>query len=406
MGLDVSRPHIVFNEQGEVVEYGLTPIEAAREEGARARSEGWEPSLYHGLSRFLDRADAERNLFRHVENDRDETNSIRREGLQGLPFLPLGSLLEGAPDEPDWLWSGYLSPGACTLLAGRPKVGKSTLVFGLLRSLESGQPFLDRAVCQTRALILSEERRYSLAEKARRFGITNGAVDVLLRHEAHGASWPEVVEQALAHCLAREAKFLVVDTWDKWAQFRGDEENSTGAVLAKFEPLQQVLAAGIAVLLVAHQRKSGGEYGAAVKGSNAITGAVDVVVEVERVRGFAADNRVLRAVSRFESTPEEIAISLAGDHYTVSDAQAVRRDDELERLLEAGKELGEATAEQLTEETGISRATIRKRLEKAGIEHVGTGKRGDPWRFSFDSSRSIPRDETNSNRLFDDGETL
>src|SRR5207244_208719 len=48
-----------------------------------------------------------------------ETNEL-------LPFAPLSNALASAPTEPEWLWDGYLSPESLVLLAGKPKVGKST----------------------------------------------------------------------------------------------------------------------------------------------------------------------------------------------------------------------------------------------------------------------------------------
>jgi AAA domain len=66
------------------------------------------------------------------------------ERKSGLPFRTLGQVLENVPPEPDWNWQGYLAPSAVTLLAGRAKVGKSTLIFGLVAAIQDGDPFLDR----------------------------------------------------------------------------------------------------------------------------------------------------------------------------------------------------------------------------------------------------------------------
>jgi hypothetical protein len=56
-----------------------------------------------------------------------------------------------------------------------------------------------------------------------------------------------------------------------------------------------------------------GEFGDAVRGSNALTAGVDVVLELERPsRGLQLSShaRVLRAVSRFSTTPEELFLEL------------------------------------------------------------------------------------------------
>jgi hypothetical protein len=240
---------------------------------------------------------------------------------------PIESLLENVPPEPEWKFRGYVATYALTLLAGRPKVGKSTLVFALLAQLVAGEPFGGLETEAAGVLLLSEERRDTLAEKARILGIVSfppptspsggnqrkRPLHVLMRHDAGAVAWPELVRQAMTYCHQHKLGVLVVDTWDRWTSLRGDSENAAGAVNEALEPLQYAAASGLAVLIVTHQRKSAGEFGDAVRGSNALTGGVDVVVELERpLASFALGShaRVLRAVSRFSSTPEELFLEL------------------------------------------------------------------------------------------------
>src|SRR5262249_51904522 len=155
-------------------------------------------------------------------------------------------------------------------------------------------------------LLLTEERRDTLAEKARILGLMDEAlpVYVLTRADVRDMPWAEVVRQAMTFCRANGLDVLIVDTLDRWTGLRGDAENAAGAVNEAMEPLQFAAAAGLAVLAVSHQRKSGGEYGEAVRGSNAFTGSVDVVIELERpsrTLQLGGHARVLRAVSRFTS---------------------------------------------------------------------------------------------------------
>jgi AAA domain len=60
-----------------------------------------------------------------------------------------------------------------SLIAGRPKVGKSTLLFGLIAAILHGQPFVGRGTCDRGVLLLTEEGATTFAEKARSFGIEN-----------------------------------------------------------------------------------------------------------------------------------------------------------------------------------------------------------------------------------------
>jgi hypothetical protein len=61
-------------------------------------------------------------------------------------------------------------------------------------ALSRGERFAGRETRQTGILLLSEERQQTLAEEMDRFGL-DGSVDLLMRHEAAGISWPEITER-------------------------------------------------------------------------------------------------------------------------------------------------------------------------------------------------------------------
>jgi AAA domain/Helix-turn-helix domain len=289
------------------------------------------------------------------------------------------------------------------LLARQPKVGKSTVVYALLARLVAGVPFVGLDTFTAGVLVLTEERRDALAEKARilesRFysprsspiGGNKKPAHVLLRHEAGSTPWPQLVRQAMAYCHQHELRCLVVDTWDRWTSLRGDAENAAGAVNEALEPLQYAAASALAVLIVSHQRKSLGEFGEAVRGSNALTGGVDVVLELERPKPSPALGKhaqALRAVSRFSSTPDELYVELdedAAEFVVLESPEEVKAAVEQTRIVEVLAGLDGATSATVAETIELPDSTVRRHLnvllERGHVVREGLGKRGDPFRW-------------------------
>jgi predicted ATP-dependent serine protease len=319
-------------------------------------------------------------------------------------------LLENVPPDPPWVVGGYLAPGAITLLAGRPKAGKSTFAFALLADVTRGDPFVGLTTTAGGVLLLTEERHDTIAEKARALGLLrnsfpaagnpiagNELIHVLMRHEAGSTDWPEIVRQAMSHCAQHKLFVLVVDTFDRWAGLRGDAENAAGAVNEALEPLQYAAAAGLAVLLISHQRKSSGEYGEAVRGSSALTGGVDVVAELERpsrTLQLSGQARVLKAVSRFSSTPEELYLELEEHGFVLIESpEQVKTDAERARVLCALEERGEpVTSDQVGDDLEIPKRTVRRYLsellEKGLVIRHGAGKKNDPYLWDVASDEA------------------
>jgi hypothetical protein len=188
-----------------------------------------------------------------------ETNVL--EEPQGVSFTLLDSL-SLAVTEPAWVWRGFIAREALTVIGGRPKVGKSTLLFALLASIRSGEPFLEHETETAGAVLLSEERPQTISMKARSLGLSNSIqaeripigpesnvppVYVLPRHDAIATPWADVVAQATAFAVGHGLGVLVVDTWNAWASLGGEDENAAGAVLKAVTPLGEAAAAGLAV---------------------------------------------------------------------------------------------------------------------------------------------------------------
>jgi len=194
-----------------------------------------------------------------------------------LRFRTAVDLIDAAPPVVPWVLDGYIASGAITLLAGKPKVGKSTLICALIEALVTGaRSFPGRAVTGGPVVLVSEESSGTLAGKLP----YHPALQVLSRDDAFAKpDWADLIAGAVRHARREKAVLLVIDTLAYWSALGADREKDAGSVQEPMTPLIDATRAGPAVLLVHHQRKAGGEDGDAIRGSSALAGATDANVE-------------------------------------------------------------------------------------------------------------------------------
>lgn len=191
--------------------------------------------------------------------------------------------------EPRWVVPGYL-PEGLTLLAGRPKLGKSWLGFGLALAVASGgAAFGSVRVEQGESLYLAlEDTPKRLQSRLGMMLHGEPAPDGL--HLA--CAWPRLDQGGLQHLEAwldehQEARLLIVDTLQKLRPpqdgYRGLYEQDYAA-LAGLKQLAD--RHGVAVLVVHHLRKGSSEDPLEeVSGTTGLTGAADTVWVLRRDRG-------------------------------------------------------------------------------------------------------------------------
>jgi hypothetical protein len=313
-------------------------------------------------------------------------------------FLTPEELASGdGAGEVDWLWEGFLAPGHITLLAGKPRAsGKSTLTFGLIRALLSGEAFLGFTTRQVKGVVLlSEETPLTLLDKVSLFGLSQYCqLLVAPRHTTARLSWEEAVAAAVAEARKTGAELLIVDSFPHFAKLPKDGAKDASLINEAFRPLQAAAAEGLAVLLIHHERKGGGEAGEGVRDSGAIVASSDIILELGRLEGPTA--RKLELLSRFRSTPGDFVFDFDKDtgHYTYRGTLEEFQDSqkEVEREAAARKLVALLPAEtgltqkEVGEKATLGKSQVGELLNKAfgmGLaRRTGRGTRNDPYRYS------------------------
>jgi KaiC/GvpD/RAD55 family RecA-like ATPase len=226
--------------------------------------------------------------------------------------------MTATPDPVPWLWHSYLPKGAVTLVAAFPKVGKSTLVYPLIRAIVRGEPFLGYSTAKTPVLILSEERTWDVRQRMERFGLNKSDTDAITIHSLRENRLPfttEAFTEVRRLIRERNIGLYVVDTVSAWWDVKDENDNAeVNRAMQKFIALTG--ETGAAALLVHHEGKNlDGTDGRAIRGASALFGAVDQGLTLRRRDGGSPNQRVLHARGRYAETPEELVIELDGNEY-------------------------------------------------------------------------------------------
>lgn len=295
------------------------------------------------VERAIDEARLNRNFQRDAIEVPVDVASIPVESL----IVDIATYRAAQPTKVEWV-SPLAAYGYISLISGPPKAGKSTLIAGLLKARETNTRFLwGDPVPGGPTLLVTEEGGFAVVRKTE--GLN--ALSVMDRRAfvLAGLSKLDHLLSALHRwCEQQEDRALVIiDTLAIWGAIK-DENDASGAnaAVAGMTAFAQVTQA--AVGLVHHARKGGGDHGEAIRGSNAIYGAVDHSVEMGYVqkrsdkRGLVLTGRLdfpLTRILDFDRTtlgyevsndePEDVhevatfPMKGAGQGFTKEDANAV-----------------------------------------------------------------------------------
>ncbi len=284
---------------------------------------------------------------------------------QAIPQLTTAATLIEAigTHTTEWVVGDLLAKGDVALLSARPKTAKSLVALNIAACVASGAEFLEFPTQQGKVLFLAFERRDLTLKRAIALGEDNNP-NLLFWDCVNFGSQPRISE---LKTLERAIKFkgislVVVDTLIHF--LRPALENAKGnlnaydVVYEAFDAIKAVAErTGCAFLFIHHDRKGEHNEEQGVLGSTAITGAVDVVMQLQ-----AETSRVLKMSivgNRIESKVVWFAID---DGLRVEPAEEPAVTDEERARRVVLRELYRAGSEGLRREALI--AIVKNELRK------------------------------------------
>jgi hypothetical protein len=315
-----------------------------------------------------------------------------------------------------WLWQGYLAPGSVTLLTSQWKSGKTTLLSVLLARLGGGGALAGLPVPPGKAAVVSEEAPVHWQRRAEKLGIGNHVCWLCrpFRGKPAGPEWLALLDRLLA---LRRTHGIGLVAIDPLAMFLpGRDENHAGLMLEALNPLHRLTAEGLSVLLLHHPGRGASGDGHACRGSGALMGFADILVEMYHVgRASGGDRRRrLVAFSRFDETPRQLVIELNAEgtdylaHGDAGDDEFLVNWGPLRAVLaSASRKLTRREVAKLwpggPPPAGI---TLWRWLEQAVARGLscrnGTGKKRDPFRYWLPEREEQWRQEPAGRRMLEE----
>lgn len=288
---------------------------------------------------------------------------VKRRGLtaadlQGMDFSPIKFVVDG-----------YITEGL-TILAGKPKLGKSWLVLDICNAVAKGGFTLGDTKC-----VEGDVLYLALEDNPRRMKSRMAAVCPLARWPARLTFWhaddmPRLDDgglEALREWIRAQPnpRLIAIDTLKFVRPLKRKDEDSYAYDYRSITPIKALADEfGIAIVVVHHTRKMGADDQLeAVSGTNGLTGAADTILVLNRgsegvtLYGRGRDIEEIETAVRFER--DTCRWSVLGE------AAEVRRSDERQKILGTLREDGGQMAPSvIASVTGLKSGNVRALLTK------------------------------------------
>jgi len=311
--------------------------------------------------------------------------------FQGVRFHKASELFDEEFKPTEYVCKPWVVKGSITEISGKIKsAGKTTFVTHLCAALLKGESFLGEPTTSRCVIYLTEQPWNSFTMALQRAGLSQQEnMDIVFWNEAYNRSWDSLMSQVTTRALALDA-LVVVDTLSRFTSIQGDGENTTGEALTAMKPLELAAAQGIPIIIVRHERKSGGQVGDSSRGSSAFGGAVDSLVSISRGDGNTDPNvRRISAISRFDGVPQELYIQLTEDGYIpLGSSGAVAESKATQLILENSPEkqyeamsLDDYVKRVDTLKKTTTNKVLRTLVKEGKLKCVGKGNKSNAYRY-------------------------
>lgn len=273
---------------------------------------------------------------------RNQSYKKKTEPVEEKPFLigtpkPWSNISE-EDNKKEWIWENYIAKGESTLLSALWKAGKSTLLRHLFITIHNEAEFAGQPTYKSKILVISEENEGEWLEQKE--DLSPEEIDHVLiwsrptRVKPNLKQWIGFIEEVTRYSVENKVDLVVIDTLTTFWPI--DNENDAAQVIKALVPLYSLTENKIGILLVHHFRKGGGDQMQASRGSGALPGWVDNIIEFTRKDDGFPTQRILKTSGRFHNVIPTVVIDLGADNVykTLGQPWEVSKGARLEKIVD------------------------------------------------------------------------
>lgn len=290
--------------------------------------------------------------------------------LSPLTMIDSVDLLNKHHPDPIWAVPGLI-PVGLTLLAGRPKVGKSWLSMQIALAVATGGMALGQRVVQGRVLYLAledSERRLQQRMKAQGWpadmpGQVKFMLSEAFRNEIEYLNTGGG-KRLIRHLEKEQYRLVVIDTFSR--AFRGDQ-NDSSEMTAALDLLQSTVnRLALACIIIDHHTKPKGVDPNPIDdilGSSAKAAVPDTLIGLYKEQGKSGAKLSVKGREVIERTLQLRWDAELHCWQNEGEAEEFNMTEQRQAILEALAVLTEASADQIAEHLALNRGNTHKRLQ-------------------------------------------
>ncbi len=301
----------------------------------------------------------------------------------------------------NWIWEGYIAKGKITLFSAIWKVGKSTLLYLLVKHISQTTPFMGKNTTKTNVLIITEEDEQDWVLRREMAGGMEGVWVHTYPFNGNKPSqkdWNTYFDRINEFCKTNSIGFVIVDTLANLGPL--EDENSAVDVSSTMGVFKKLTKESIGVLVIHHTTKESKGIETSFRGSGAFGGFVDCLMTMNRVKNEDNQREVI-AIGRREFNKDPITVELCDinspreDYKLLGTSNEVIRKD-IRELVFTAISMSEEKAltietiyDMIKDDTDVSVHAIRKTINSLADKnelHITKTKEGRTYKNLYSIS--------------------